>query len=118
MAADEVQPEGKSETPSDRKSRLDEGTWMGIVSIVIDLPAAAVTVAVMPAILRGDWGYEETGALLCLPPSALVGALVAVLGTVLARKQKSKRGLQWSAAGLILALVLFFAFALGWWATS
>jgi hypothetical protein len=105
MTASEAPPEGKSKAPSDRKSRLDPATWAGISSIGIGLLCAAITWLAW----RNPGGSEWDS--LCLPcwygPGTFLAALVAVLGIVSARKEKSTQGFVVSVAGLILTVVLF-----------
>lgn len=113
MTTTGVPPEDKSKAPSDRKSRLNSATWAGIFSIVFALPGAVMIGPLMEE--AANWRYEAFGLWVCLPPSFLSGGLIAVLGIVSGRKQKSKHGLWLSVAGLILALVLFLAFAVATW---
>jgi len=107
MTASEVPPESKSEIPPKRKGWLDPATWAGIFSIVVVLPFWYLVLQVQEDVPGIQGGLLFV---MCPPPGILLSALLAALGIVSARKEKSRRGLWLSAAALILAVGLFFAY--------
>lgn len=109
MTTSGVPPEGRSEARAGRKRRLDAGTRAGIFSIVIGLLTAGLNGPYLLELATDNIYSQETlwGELLfCLYPAVPVGALIAVLGLVSARKERSTRGFRLSMAGLILHSVL------------
>lgn len=106
MNTSEVPPEGKGEPP-DRRRRVDVlGMALGLLSIVIVLPAVrGILVIFEPS------GTEWDGMrrLLLVLPFVALGALAAALGLRSASKTDSSPAFWLSAAGMTLAVLFFLA---------
>lgn len=106
-----VPPEGKSKAPSDFRRWLDSGAWLGVFSIVTNLPVVfiigrGVRDAMLPP---RSTDYYNLALLLVVFPFAALSALLAVAGIVFSRKAGLTWGFRLSVTGLILAVVLLLA---------
>ena len=105
MTTNGVSPEGKGKAPSSRKSWPNLAIWAGIFAIGISLLWAGMTWLQS----RSDAGREWDSLFLpcCYGPGTLLAALLAVLGIVTAKKEKSTAGFAVSLSALILTVLLF-----------
>lgn len=106
-----VPPEGKSKAPSDLRRWLDSGAWLGVFSIVTNLPVVLIIGrGVRDAKLRPQsTDYYNLALLLVVFPFAALSALLAVAGALLARKTGLTWGFRSALVSLTLSVVLLLA---------